>query len=262
MIRRGPRKIHFTILPNQALEDDRLSFKARGLLAYVLSKPDNWRANSYQLATAGPDGRDAIRSALAELEAAGYAELQKARQSDGTFVTEWEISEECGLSATKPPLTGETGGKPATRAGLSGAGSPGPITSTELTSTKTKNTRENGQKPVSQVDAFFEEAWSLYPKKVAKQSALRAYKATVKRQGVGIVPDLLRAVKSYSKALSAKGTPKEYVLHPSTFFGPDERWREWEAWQEYPQPEYMKDTGTGGEQVMAALYRTNEDYGF
>ena len=57
-----------------------LSFKARGLLAYILSQPDHWRTNSHQLALVGPDGRDAVRTGLHELEARGY--LVHTRQQD------------------------------------------------------------------------------------------------------------------------------------------------------------------------------------
>jgi len=39
MIVRTPNRDRFTIIDKRALEDDRLSWRARGLLAYLLSKP-------------------------------------------------------------------------------------------------------------------------------------------------------------------------------------------------------------------------------
>jgi len=38
------------------------------VLAAILSRPDNWRVRSDQLATDGKEGRDAIRAALNELK--------------------------------------------------------------------------------------------------------------------------------------------------------------------------------------------------
>jgi hypothetical protein len=51
MIVRTPRiERDFTVLPNRALRDPYLSYRARGVLAYVLSMPDNWRTSAETLA--------------------------------------------------------------------------------------------------------------------------------------------------------------------------------------------------------------------
>lgn len=86
---RSPRlEKDFTILPNRALRDPQLSYRARGVLAYVLSMPDNWRTNAVTLARQGREGRDSIRTAINELIAAGYARRVKTRNEDGTYATE------------------------------------------------------------------------------------------------------------------------------------------------------------------------------
>jgi len=40
---RAKRKTNFTIIGNTGLKDKRLSLKAKGLLAYMLSLPDDWK---------------------------------------------------------------------------------------------------------------------------------------------------------------------------------------------------------------------------
>jgi hypothetical protein len=80
IIRSPRRQKDFTILDNVIIRDPSLSFKARGLLAYLLSMPDNWRTTADAIARNCLEGRDAIRSGLAELEAAGY--LQRHRKQD------------------------------------------------------------------------------------------------------------------------------------------------------------------------------------
>ena len=85
---RAPRPSgHFTQLRNEVLRDERLSFKALGVLVEILSRPDNWHTRSESLAAGRREGRDAVRSALAELRAAGYLEHHKLRGPDGRIRT-------------------------------------------------------------------------------------------------------------------------------------------------------------------------------
>ena len=45
MIIRAQRRETFTVVNNTAINDNRLSFRAKGVLVYILSKPDNWRVS-------------------------------------------------------------------------------------------------------------------------------------------------------------------------------------------------------------------------
>jgi len=92
MIVRSPRPTgNFTVLHNKTIQDSRLSFKARGILAYLLSLPDNWRTSSEELARRAPDGRDAIRSGLRELETFGYLRRTKHRDDLGHVRVVWTV---------------------------------------------------------------------------------------------------------------------------------------------------------------------------
>ena len=54
------------------LEDERLSFTAKGILTYLLSKDDNWEITVTDLAGHSGDGEAEIYSGLDELEKYGY----------------------------------------------------------------------------------------------------------------------------------------------------------------------------------------------
>lgn len=76
----------FTIVPNAIIDDSGISFRAKGIYAYLRSKPDDWEFRVPNIVRAGKEGRDAIQKALKELEVSGYIERIANRTSDGCFV--------------------------------------------------------------------------------------------------------------------------------------------------------------------------------
>ncbi|MCL9971568.1 DnaD domain protein [Anoxybacillus kestanbolensis] len=71
------------------LQDDRLSWKAKGLLAYMLSMPDNWTFYNEELMKHSPDGSSTFKAAMNELKQYGYVVRQKVKDEKGKFVG-WE----------------------------------------------------------------------------------------------------------------------------------------------------------------------------
>ena len=83
---RQKRKKRFSIVDNNVIEDKQLSFKARGLLIYMLSKPDDWKFYPDELAKhSDKEGVKAINSALQEIESAGYLTRKRKRDAAGHF---------------------------------------------------------------------------------------------------------------------------------------------------------------------------------
>jgi hypothetical protein len=79
----------YTILRNDVLRDQRLSYRARGVLTYILSHSDNWRTSADSLAEHGKEGRQAIYTALRELTVAGYIEYRRSQDpATGRWQTE------------------------------------------------------------------------------------------------------------------------------------------------------------------------------
>ena len=80
---RAPRRDRFVIIDQHAIEDDRLSWAARGLLGYLLSRPDDWKVLVNDLRKRGDLGRDGIYKLLRELRTVGYARFLRLRDRYG-----------------------------------------------------------------------------------------------------------------------------------------------------------------------------------
>lgn len=75
----------FTSMANDCLKDDRLSWKAKGIIAYVQMLPPNWVLNIRDLTNRATDGRDSLYSGIKELEKCGYCTKTMKRNPDGTI---------------------------------------------------------------------------------------------------------------------------------------------------------------------------------
>jgi hypothetical protein len=99
-ILRVQRTKGYTTIPNAALCDERLSFRARGVLAFLLAKPDDWEIRTTGLQDYSPkktqdgdnvtEGRDVMRKALKELKAAGYLSQEPEQYRSDTGKMLWE----------------------------------------------------------------------------------------------------------------------------------------------------------------------------
>lgn len=101
----------YVMIDRRPIENPTLSFRAKGILTYALSRPDGWEFNLADLKNHCTDGRDAIRAGLTELREAGHLEYTQERKS-GKFsngrilVYEIPLSEpQAELPCTDKPLT-------------------------------------------------------------------------------------------------------------------------------------------------------------
>lgn len=90
VIRVRKRPNNFVMIDKTFLEDERLSFKAKGILAYLLSKPDNWKVIVGNLVKFSKDGKSAVYAGLKELKECGYYVKTPIRSEDGRRISRWE----------------------------------------------------------------------------------------------------------------------------------------------------------------------------
>ena len=76
---------HYTIMPNEFLNDKNLKLAAKGLLATFYNLPNNWDYSIAGLCKITNTGETAIRNALANLELQGYLTRKQTRTEKGTI---------------------------------------------------------------------------------------------------------------------------------------------------------------------------------
>jgi len=75
----------FTTLPNDLLNDESITFKAKGIYAFLNSKPDGWVFSVDRISKQTLEGRDSIRAGILELESAGLVTRTPLKNSGGQF---------------------------------------------------------------------------------------------------------------------------------------------------------------------------------
>lgn len=83
----------FCAISNELLQDASISFGARGLLAYLLSKPDDWQCTMADIEREGGIKETARRALMIEAERAGYLTFERRREH-GRFVSCYDVHEE------------------------------------------------------------------------------------------------------------------------------------------------------------------------
>ena len=103
----------YTVMSNCHLRDKGLSLKAKGLLSQMLSLPEDWDYTLSGLSHINRESKDAIRSAVNELEAAGYIQRRQTTDASGKFSGNEYVIHESPVK-TEPSLEKPSSGNPTT----------------------------------------------------------------------------------------------------------------------------------------------------
>ena len=96
----------YTVLPNQILRTREMSYKARYLLAQMLSMSEAWQYTVAGMAKVCGMGRDAVRTAMVELETLGYLARSQSR-ANGRFSHNLYIIREVPVEVEAAPSEAE-----------------------------------------------------------------------------------------------------------------------------------------------------------
>lgn len=182
---------HFTQIPNHWVRDNRLSLKARGLLTMLMSHRPGWSLSINSIANECQEGKDAIRSAIAELEKFNYLERSQVNESGRYGEAIWTTKDPEDSPLSENPLADN------------------PTTKNTITK------EEQVKNTISELEFQFNEFWNEYPRKIDRAAAIRAFKSALKRAKF---EDLLAGAIAYRNDPQRK---PEFTKYPATWLNAD-----------------------------------------
>ena len=211
-------RVPFVQIPNVLFDDRNTSLKAKGLFGYMASKPPGWKFHINGMASQLKEGREAITSALQELEAAGWLKRQKRRignRFDGynyTLIRNWPSRDTgfpdtektwCGKSASETPYHGNHE-----------AENP-PHSNNIKSNTKGSKNKKNKTQTERERDFFSEnkELISVYADEIIKEGEVKnekAYRRKIIRQFQKEDRSTLEAFKEWLPGHHARELTKRY----------------------------------------------------
>ena len=218
-IYRSSKHSNYSVINNEVLRREDLSWKAKGIMCYVLSLPDDWEIYLEELEKHATDGRDSFRSGWRELINKGYVVTYQDRGENGKFSsykTEIRESVSYDVPETDYPYTDKpSSDKPY-------AENPKLLSTNNTNYLSKLNTDSNN---ISSTDDSqnlrnrFELIWEQYPKgrKQGKDKSFKAYQRAIKKEGV-TDEMILKGLSAYKKQIEIQRTELKFIKQAVTWF--------------------------------------------
>lgn len=220
---RAPRpEGNFYLLNKSISEDARLSWAARGLLVFLLGKPDHWEISVAHLRaetgeSAKPTGRDGVYALLQELISAGYVQRHQGRLPNG-------LLGEINYLVSESPLPAQ----PFTASPDTAQPYPANPTLVSIEGKQVLNSAST-EKPLCKSDPLegFDQFWKLYPNKKGRKDAIKAW--------TKLNPDdHLR--QTLITALGKQRVSRDWTKDGGQFIPMAATWLNGERWEDELQP--------------------------
>lgn len=195
------KNYNYTTMSNYHLRDKNLSYKAKGLLSFMLSLPDDWDYSITGLVAISKEGFKAVKNILQELQNYGYLVIEKKQNKIGQFEYEYMIYEYPGYQK------GEVD---------KGEVEKGIQINTNKQNTKKINTPYNPPKGGGEdLEEKFKKFWEEYPKKVSKGNAEKWFK---KHKPTNELVDLMiEKIKQLKETEQWKKDKGQFIPYPATW---------------------------------------------
>ena len=183
----------FAQVPNSAIRDPEISPNAFRLLAYLMSHKEGYELTYGQIERQTTLGRYAINEAIRVLTNKGWLRTERTKKDNGQFgPTSFHILDPEAVDS------------------VADDSSVGDSTMEQPTDNKNTNSLENTKDKEKHLKDF-DEFWKLYPKKIAKADALKAWNKAIKTK---TAERLLELTKAYAEG---KLPDDKYIPYPASW---------------------------------------------
>ena len=183
----------FAQVPNSAIRDPQISPNAFRLLAYLMSHKEGYELTYGQIERQTTLGRYAINEAIKVLTDKGWLKTERTKKDNGQFgPTSFHILDPGAVDS------------------VADDSSAGHSTMEQPTDIKNTNYLEKTKDKEKHLEVF-DEFWKLYPKKVAKADALKAWNKAIKTK---TAERLLELTKAYAEG---KLPEDKYIPYPASW---------------------------------------------
>ena len=172
------KNCNYTTISNVFLRDKELSLKSKGLLATILSLPENWDFSIKGICAAIKEGTTAVYSAIDELKERGYCKVVTNRNEKGMIVgNDYTFYEDPSMENLN------VGNQTQINTNIS-------LPNTKDTDNKEKNKEEEINKEL------FEQCWIAYRRKGKKGKSLPYWKKLTESEKQMVLPHIKAYVTS------------------------------------------------------------------
>jgi predicted transcriptional regulator len=183
----------FAQVPNSAIRDPEISPNAFRLLAYLMSHKEGYELTYGQIERQTTLGRYAINEAIRVLTIKGWLRTERTKKDNGQFgPTSFHILDPEAVDS------------------VADDSSVGHSTMEQPTDIKNTNYLENTKDKEKHLESF-EMFWKLYPKRIAKADALKAWKQVLKKK---TADEMIGITKAYSES---KLPDMTYIPYPASW---------------------------------------------
>lgn len=218
---------NFVTVHKNFIHDNNLTFKAKGILLYLLSRPDDWRIYESEILKHTRDGKDSLKSGIKELEEVGYVARTRKRNDKGHLNGYEYLVYEHPIQNGNSYLGKSDDGK--SNIGESNVGKTVNGESVTTNNNRTNNDLTNNNNTNNDGNTMSSSS-TVYPYEsiigYLNQSAGKHYKATTRKTREliksrfkdGFDEQAFQTVIN-NKVTEWKGTEMEKFLRPETLFG-------------------------------------------
>ena len=196
---------NYVIVDKAFLLNEKISLKAKGLLALMLSYPDNWQFYKAEIVQHTTDKENSLNSGLKELIENGYIVRKQRKDENGKFEGyEYHVYEK--PSTEKPSTENPSTENPSTEK---------PSTENPIL-LNNKNTKTT---PSPELVSEFKEWYSKYPHPRNEQQTMKNY---IKARKTYSAEQLMTALNNYLAEIEEQHTDKRYIKHSTNFVGQEQ----------------------------------------